>query len=247
MTMSSIPLTRALIEERLAALASFKATPSVWAFTREAFMVHVEYAIADLITHKQLRHFRMSATEAKGNSVEVANLIAEVTDEWAATVVDKALSLISQEINAIPVSDASQPSQKETFMPALADLPDVTPDLIEAAAHAAHEANRAFAKLLGDTSHKAWDTLNTSEKSLAKMSVMMILNEGTTPDVLHETWRAKMVSEGWNYGPIKNATARIHPALRPYAELDPEQRYKNEMFCTVVKEMGSAYWRFPKQ
>ena len=119
--------------------------------------------------------------------------------------------------------------------------------VVEAAAHAAHEANRAFAKLLGDNSHKAWDTLNTSEKSLARWSVMLILSEGTLPDALHEMWRSKLISEGWSYGPVKDVATKVHPALRPYAELDPEQRYKNEMFCAVAKEMGSAYWRIPNQ
>ena len=100
-------------EERLADLAKFKATPRMWAFTREAFLVHIEYAISELITTEQLWRFRIFAMGIKGNSIPIEMLTAEVTDEWAVKIIDEAQRLIagnlSQETKDTHISDASQP------------------------------------------------------------------------------------------------------------------------------------------
>lgn len=118
--------------------------------------------------------------------------------------------------------------------------------LIQAAAHAGHEAVRAFCKLLGDDSHKPFDSLSAQEKSVATISATGILDGDHTPDMSHHVWLLNMKAAGWRYGEKKDPEAMTHPALKDYGDLAPEQRVKNELFYQAVKAMASASWRVPQ-
>ena len=55
-----------------------------------------------------------------------------------------------------------------------------------------------------------------------------------TPADSHASWLEHKKSEGWTYGPEKNADKKEHPCMVPYGELPPEQRTKDYLFKAVA-------------
>jgi hypothetical protein len=118
---------------------------------------------------------------------------------------------------------------------------------VEACAHAAHEANRAFAATLGDHSHQSWEATHPEKKRAVKLYVLAIANgEAWSPAKQHQLWMDDRLADGWRLGPTKDEANKIHPCLVPYDQLPPEQAIKDDMFITVVKAVMNALWRLPK-
>lgn len=110
---------------------------------------------------------------------------------------------------------------------------------IETIAAAAHEANRLFCIAIGDNSQVHWEDAPEWQRASAVAGVQSALN-GATPEQQHESWCAYKVADGWVHGPTKDADAKTHPCLVPYAELPPEQRAKDSLYQAVVKGMAAA-------
>lgn len=106
--------------------------------------------------------------------------------------------------------------------------------VIEHAARAAHEANRSWCLMLGDTSQVAWEDADLEIQASARNGVIGVL-DGNGPEDSHKSWLREKVRNGWVYGPTKSAVHKRHPCMVPYAELAPEQRAKELVFVNVVK------------
>ncbi len=110
---------------------------------------------------------------------------------------------------------------------------------IEAAARAAHEANRAYCIAIGDHSQPAWDDAPEWQRSSAINGVLGVLG-GNGPEQSHESWLAEKAATGWKYGPVKNPELKEHPCFVAYAELPAAQKQKDQVYVTVVRAMLSA-------
>jgi hypothetical protein len=44
----------------------------------------------------------------------------------------------------------------------------------------------------------------------------------------HDGWMDQRLRNGWRYGPVRNDAARLHPSIRPYAELSPDEQEKDK-------------------
>lgn len=118
---------------------------------------------------------------------------------------------------------------------ALAELPNYV-QIVEAAAQAAHEANREYCLTIGDTSHKPWADAPQWQRDSAINGVLgLIGNPERTPEQSHEAWMKEKVNEGWIYGKQKNAKAKTHPCIVAYADLPEPQRKKDVLFNDTVK------------
>lgn len=107
---------------------------------------------------------------------------------------------------------------------------------IKEAARAAHEANRAYCAAMGDHSQLPWDEAPTWQRQSAVAGVQAIAADpNMTPEQSHESWMAQKEVDGWVYGEEKDAEAKTHPCMVPYAELPPEQRAKDYIFGAVVR------------
>lgn len=104
---------------------------------------------------------------------------------------------------------------------------------IEAAARAAHEANRAYCLAHGDRSQLPWDAAPEWQKASVRNGVLGVL-KGNTPEQSHEGWMAHKLETGWTYGPIKDVDKKTHPCLMPYGDLPAHQRVKDTLFCLVA-------------
>lgn len=110
---------------------------------------------------------------------------------------------------------------------------------IEAAARAAHEANRAYCLALGDTSQTRWEEAPVWQKASARNGVIGVLN-GNGPEQSHESWLVEKAATGWKYGPEKNVELKEHPCFVPYSELPPAQKAKDGIFVSVVRAVSHA-------
>jgi hypothetical protein len=114
-----------------------------------------------------------------------------------------------------------------------------SPVVLEAAARAAHEANRAYCLALGDTSQPPWDDAPEWQRVSAMKGVEGVW-AGNTPRQSHEGWLAEKVATGWKYGPVKNPEAKEHPCMVAYEELPTSQRVKDHIFVKVVRAVSEA-------
>lgn len=112
--------------------------------------------------------------------------------------------------------------------------------VLEACARAAHEANRAYCIVTGDTSQYAWESAPDWQKTSAAVGVRGVLLNGNTPEQSHESWLAEKRTAGWKYGPVKNPDTKEHPCFVPYKELPPQQKAKDAIFVATVRAVAGA-------
>ena len=104
-------------------------------------------------------------------------------------------------------------------------------------ARMAHEVNRSYCQAMGDDSQPSWDEAPDWQRGSAVAGVKLHeANPDATPEQSHEAWMSRKVGEGWTYGPKKLPHLKQHPCMVPYAELPPEQRAKDHIFRTTVRE-----------
>jgi len=108
--------------------------------------------------------------------------------------------------------------------------------IIEAAARAEHEANRAWCLAHGDTSQPAWEDAPGWQRSSAINGVQGVI-AGNGPRESHACWLAEKEADGWKYGPVKDPEAKEHPCFVPYDELPPTQAAKDGIFVAVVRSV----------
>lgn len=115
-----------------------------------------------------------------------------------------------------------------------AGVPALPPAVVDAAARAAHEVNRAYCLALGDPSQRPWEEAPEWQQKSARLGVLGVA-AGNTPAQSHESWMAQKQADGWVWGPMKDEITREHPCLVPYAELPPAQREKDRLFVGTVR------------
>ncbi len=88
-----------------------------------------------------------------------------------------------------------------------------------------HEINRAFCALMGDDSQVAWEDAPEWQRESAIAGVLHARDLGpeANPERQHEAWMADKAAAGWVHGPVKDAEAKTHPCMVPYAELPTAQ------------------------
>lgn len=121
-------------------------------------------------------------------------------------------------------------------------MTDAVDSQIEAAARAAHEANRAYCLALGDESQLSWDDAPAWQRMSAISGVKGVM-AGNSPEQSHVGWLEEKAAAGWKYGPVKDPDKKEHPCIVPYAMLSHAQRQKDAIFVSVVRAMLTALGR----
>lgn len=102
-------------------------------------------------------------------------------------------------------------------------------------ARVCHEVNRAYCQALGDHSQPAWEDAPEWQKQSALAGVKLHTeNPHAGAQASHESWMAHKLSEGWKFGPVKDAEKKEHPCMVPFDELPREQQAKDYIFRAVV-------------
>lgn len=129
-----------------------------------------------------------------------------------------------------------------TAAPAAAGEPvklEFSREQIEAAAKAAHEANRRYCDNIGDSSQVAWDQAPEWQKASAIQGVIYAIDHHfPNGKAMHENWMEGKLAQGWVYGPEKNGDAAkgplTHPCLVPYEQLPLAQQVKDDLFRETI-------------
>jgi hypothetical protein len=107
---------------------------------------------------------------------------------------------------------------------------------VEAIARTCHAVNRAYSRSIGDNSHEPWESAPDWQRDSAIKGVNAAL-DGVSDEELHQLWCDEKHQGGWVYGEVKDATAKTHPCLVPYNELDSDTQLKDTLFRTVVESL----------
>ncbi len=108
---------------------------------------------------------------------------------------------------------------------------------VEAIARVCHDANRAWQIATEDPAPSPpWDEAPQWQRDSAVDGVRHALN-GASPEQMHQAWCDYKTADGWTYGAMKDAEAKTHPCLVPYAELPPEQHRKDDLFVAIVQAL----------
>jgi hypothetical protein len=115
-------------------------------------------------------------------------------------------------------------------------------ELIQLAAQAAHEVNRAYCLSLGDHSQRSWlEAEQWQRDSAIEGARACYADPARSPGASHVGWLETKQREGWVWGPVKDAAAKVHPCMVPFAELPEHQKAKDTLFVTTVRGVFSAY------
>lgn len=117
---------------------------------------------------------------------------------------------------------------------------ELSPEQIVTIARIAHEANRAWCILHGDTSQAHWEDAADWQQESAVAGIRLAL-AGSTPEQQHVAWMNDKIAAGWVYGAVKDAAAKTHPCLVPYPELPPEQRAKDVLYIGIVRAVAATF------
>jgi hypothetical protein len=108
----------------------------------------------------------------------------------------------------------------------------------ERIARIAHEMNRRWCELMGDTSQPPWEQAADWQKESAVNGVHFHADHPESgPEASHESWMQEKIADGWTYGPRKDPVKKEHPCMVPYGQLPAIQRAKDTFFLTVVKTL----------
>jgi len=107
---------------------------------------------------------------------------------------------------------------------------------VEDIAAVCHEANRAYCATLGDFSHPAWgDAPSWQRDSIVNGVRFAVEHPVVTPGDSHRSWLAEKAADGWTWGPVKDASIKVHPCFLAYADLPASQRIKDALFLSICR------------
>jgi len=110
---------------------------------------------------------------------------------------------------------------------------------IEKIARVCHEANRAWCEANGDNSQPLWDEAQAWQREAAIDGVKFALANPNAPaSSHHDSWMQFKLSDGWRYGPVKDAIAKTHPWLVPFGKLPAEQQAKDKLLAAIVRALS---------
>jgi hypothetical protein len=104
-------------------------------------------------------------------------------------------------------------------------------------ARVVHEANRVYCQSIGDYSQETWLFAPLWQKESAEAGVLHIIDDPlSTPEEIHNHWVETKIKDGWTYGILKDPELKEHPCIVPYENLPEEQKTKDKLFGTIVRE-----------
>lgn len=60
------------------------------------------------------------------------------------------------------------------------------------------------------------------------------LGASLSPQAHHQAWAEFLAGRGWSYGPVRDPDRKIHPNLRLWDDLSPEEQDKDRVFIAIV-------------
>jgi hypothetical protein len=102
-------------------------------------------------------------------------------------------------------------------------------------ARVAYELNRAYRSSIGEKEGPAWDDCEHEEQLALTRAVNFHRHSTLSFAESHELWMAHRKEAGWNWGPVKDTSQKLHPCMVHWNALPQSQRVKDVLFTTIVK------------
>ena len=97
-----------------------------------------------------------------------------------------------------------------------------------------HAVNKAYCESMGDMSQPEWKNAPAWQQESALNGVKYhLMAKNSKPEDSHINWMNEKASDGWKYGPVKDAEKKEHPCFVPYDELPKEQQAKDYIFKAI--------------
>lgn len=91
---------------------------------------------------------------------------------------------------------------------------------------------------LGQTSGLQWEQLPQRTRNEIEIGVRDIATrKAKVPADLHVTWRDAMRRDGWDFGLVRDAERRTHPAICAFDELPVMEQAKYQLFFTMTQTL----------
>lgn len=117
-------------------------------------------------------------------------------------------------------------------------MQSISDDKVDIIAEVCHETNRAYCLAIDDHSHLPWDEVSIELKASTIMGVKYLISHpDANPKEMHDKWMEHKLANGWRYGLTKDVDNKVHPALLPYNELPKNERIKDYIFLTIVRNV----------
>lgn len=112
----------------------------------------------------------------------------------------------------------------------------------EAIAEVCHEANRAITRHTKDVPvQPAWADAPEDMRTSSIHGVRWRLEHPHAPaSAQHDEWMRAKLADGWTLGPVRDATAKTHPALVPYDQLPDNVKDKDAVFTAIVLALSDS-------
>ena len=118
----------------------------------------------------------------------------------------------------------------------------LTDSEVEPIAQMCHEANRLYQMQNGEDPSPAWGSAPAWQRESAMTGVRKALDPRaglqkygalSGDEEQHNAWMEEKLRAGWRYGIHKDAEAKTHPCLLPFASLPAWQRRKDGLFRAI--------------
>lgn len=112
---------------------------------------------------------------------------------------------------------------------------------IEQIARVAHEVNRSYSEAIGEPAKPSWEDAPEHQRvSLRKGIQFIIDNPNAQARDSHDSWMQEKIRTGWHWGPKLDEIRMEHPQFLPYEQIPTEQRAKDFIFSTLVKQLAAV-------
>lgn len=119
------------------------------------------------------------------------------------------------------------------------ELDAVTKKEVLRIAKTCHQVNKSFCEFIGDSTQVNWEDAPDWQKDSAVKGVKFVIeNPDADNFATHNSWLKEKEAAGWTFGIVKNVETKEHPCILPYDELPKSQRFKDELFRTIVKSLA---------
>ncbi len=106
---------------------------------------------------------------------------------------------------------------------------------IESIAQVVHAAIRAWAGANDQTEIPAWEEAPKWMRDSTFASVRFVLeNPSAGHGAQHIQWMEQRISQGWEYGAVRDDDKKHHPMLVPFENLPEIEQKKDQLVCAIV-------------
>lgn len=94
-----------------------------------------------------------------------------------------------------------------------------------------YQANVAYHETFEPWQKRKWGELAEHEQASYINGVKFFLKNPDAPEEkLHNVWMKTRIMEGWSYDEKYDPFNKVHPYLKPFKQLRPEQQFKDYLF-----------------